>query len=355
MTVPTHQARDPHADALVAAVARAAGTVTGPHCPEAEVLALYAERELSPDERGAIEAHVASCGRCQATVAAFVLGAPESAGPAIDLASTGPWWAGWRWMLPLASATAVLAIAVWIGRGPAAQIPSVPAPAAELAKGVPPTLAGQRLREDLPARKADAQTVEEPAARSLTEGSVRAALPRDAGAAAAATLRDSARNSADKRIDALAVDERREMLAKAEADQLETSRQRPSAGLAQEASAAAAGSTAAPPAAVAAPAVVGLAADAPATTQAPARADSAAAGRYADVVQSSALALGWRLRNGVVERSTDHGKSWTRTTSPTPDRLVSVSATDARTAMVATDAGARFATTDGGATWRRLP
>ena len=355
MTVPTHQARDPHADALVASVARAAGAVTDTRCPEAEVLALYAERELSPDERGAVEAHVASCGRCQATVAAFVRGTPESAGPDADLASTVPWWAGWRWMVPLASATAVMAVAVWIGQGPAEQVASAPPPAAEVAAGAPPAVAEGRTREEVPARKADAQAIEEREAQNLTAGRVRAALPRDAGAATAASVRDSAKNSADKRIDGLAVDERREMLAKAETDQLETSRQRPSSGLTQEASAAAAGSAAAQAAQAAAPAVAGLAAEAPAVTRAPARADNDAGRRLADGAQSSAQALGWRLRDGVVERSRDQGKTWTRTTSPTPDRLVSVSATDARTAVVTTGGGARFTTSDGGATWRPLP
>jgi Putative zinc-finger len=354
MTVPTHQPRDPHADDLVAAVARAAGAVTGTHCPEAELLALYAERELAPDERAAIEAHVASCGRCQATVAAFVIGAPESAGPAVDLAATVPWWAGWRWMVPLASATAVLAVAVWIGRGPAEQMASAPAPAAEVAASAPPTQALQRMREDAPATKADASADGRRPAQRFPAGSVRAALPPDVGAAATSG-RDSAKNSADARIDALAVDERRELSAKAETDQSETSRQRRSAGLTQEPPAAAAEPAAAPAAQAAAPAVVGLATEAPVATAAPARALAGAGGRLADGAQSSARALGWRLRDGMVERSTDQGKTWTRTTSPTPVRLVSVSATDARSAVVATDAGARFATSDGGASWRQLP
>ncbi len=354
MTVPTHQPRDPHADALVAAVARAAGAVTGTHCPQAEVLALYAERELAPDERATIETHVASCGRCQATVAAFVTGAPEAASPAVDLAATVPWWAGWRWMVPLASASAVLAVAVWIGRGPAEQTASAPAPVAEVATGAPPTEAPQRMREDAPAQKADAPADEQRTAQNLSPGGVRAAQPADAGAAAA-SVRDSAKNSADTRLDALAVAERRELQANAEADQFETSRQRRSAGLTQEPPAAVAESAAAPAAQSAAPTVVGLAAEAPAAPPALARPRAVSSGRLADGAQSTARALGWRLRDGMVERSTDQGKTWTRTTSPTPDRLVSMSATDARSAVVATDAGARFATSDGGASWRQLP
>lgn len=123
MSVPKSHGPDPHADPLIESVLRASLDETGAGCPDAEVLALYAEEELPGDERGGVEAHVAGCARCQQTVAAFVRGEPEApVAPAAASASAVAWWTGWRWLVPLASATAVLAVAVWIGRGPSDQV-----------------------------------------------------------------------------------------------------------------------------------------------------------------------------------------------------------------------------------------
>lgn len=121
MSVPTDRGPDPHADPLVAAVLRAAPAGGPGSCPDAELLALFAERELAGDELGTVEAHVVTCERCQATVAAFVRGAPQDQDvtAAVGGTSAVPWWAGWRGLLPLASAAAVVAVAVWLGRGPA--------------------------------------------------------------------------------------------------------------------------------------------------------------------------------------------------------------------------------------------
>lgn len=89
-------------------------------CPDAELLALYADRGLDGDELDSVEAHVAGCTRCQATVAALVRSAPEEhvAGAADDAETGGAWWTGWRWLVPAGATAAVLALAVWIGRTP---------------------------------------------------------------------------------------------------------------------------------------------------------------------------------------------------------------------------------------------
>ena len=104
--------------AVEAAARRGAG---GP-CPEPDLLGLYTDRELDDAERGLVEAHVAGCGRCQATVAALVRSAPEAADVA-GAAATGAggvraWWMGWRWLVPAAATAAVVTLAVWVGRGP---------------------------------------------------------------------------------------------------------------------------------------------------------------------------------------------------------------------------------------------
>ncbi len=346
MSAPRDRGPDPHADPLVASVMRAAGAVPARDCPEAEVLALYAEQELSSDERGPVEAHVADCGRCQATVAAFVRSAPEpggseGAGSPVAL----PWWASWRWLVPVASVAGVVALAVWLGRGPAEPL----APASDVTASATPSVATapapDAAARDAAARAANAQVLGERVTQPLADTRVPAALPRQAAAPS------PAKNSADTRVDARSAETTRETLAKAESSQLEESRQRMSPALAQNAPAASTAGLAAPP-------------DAPATSEAPApppateaqgRGETAAGRRLADVAESSAQALGWRVRRGVVERSADQGKTWTRTASPTTDRVTSVSATNARVAVVTSETGARFATTDGGATWRSLP
>ena len=67
-----------HDDRLVRRAMRAAAGRERPgRCPDAELLGLYAERELGGDERPAVETHVAGCARCQAVVAAFVRSAPD--------------------------------------------------------------------------------------------------------------------------------------------------------------------------------------------------------------------------------------------------------------------------------------
>jgi Photosynthesis system II assembly factor YCF48 len=56
-------------------------------------------------------------------------------------------------------------------------------------------------------------------------------------------------------------------------------------------------------------------------------------------------------KSGVVLQSTD-GRSWRRVPFPHAIDLISVVATDARTATVTTAAGRTFTTTDGGRTWK---
>ncbi len=341
MSAPTDRGPDPHADPLIASVMRAAGAVTAKDCPDAELLALYAEHELSSDERGPVEAHVAGCDRCQATIAAFVRGAPEPGVPEPAGGIAAPaWWAGWRWMVPLASATAVAAVAVWIGRGPADQA----APAADAVVSTPARVADAQAPGDSAALSSDALSLERREPAGAASGRVQPAPPREPRAASAAQSKE---NDDAKRVDERAAGGARDVLAKAQADQVQMSRQRVNPNMKRDA----------PPPPPAAPAVLAApAAAVPAeVAEAPARAENVAGQRLADAATSALQGLMWRVRDGIVERSPDQGVTWTRTASPTPERLTAVTATGARSAVVTTVAGTRFSTTDGGATWRNLP
>jgi len=155
-----------HDDRLVRrAMQAAAGQAAHGPCPDAELLGLYAERGLGGDEQPAVEAHVAGCGRCQSIVAATVRSAPEAsaAGGGISAGASGTWWQGWRWLVPV-TATAVVMLAVWVGRPPA---PSEPAPAQEEAAA--PAVEARRAPQEsaaAPAAAAPPDRQAEPARES---------------------------------------------------------------------------------------------------------------------------------------------------------------------------------------------
>ena len=64
MSLPTPPVPDPHADPLVASALRAADGGEAGACPDAELVALYAERELDGRAHADVEAHVHGCARC---------------------------------------------------------------------------------------------------------------------------------------------------------------------------------------------------------------------------------------------------------------------------------------------------
>jgi anti-sigma factor RsiW len=79
---------------------------TGGVCPEAGLLAAYADGRLPADERRQVEAHAADCPSCVQHLA--LLGAVVQAlGPA----PARGWLSRWGWMVPVA--TTALVVAVW--------------------------------------------------------------------------------------------------------------------------------------------------------------------------------------------------------------------------------------------------
>lgn len=112
----------------------------GAECPEAHLLAAYAERALSASEAARWEEHFSTCARCQEVLAVFArseeafaaerelrvaaaagiraaaVAAPARSEPAQGVAPK-PWrLLGWRWLVPAAAAAA--AVALWIAVRP---------------------------------------------------------------------------------------------------------------------------------------------------------------------------------------------------------------------------------------------
>lgn len=387
MSLPRDTERDPRADALLTSALSAADGVEAGDCPDAEVIGLYAERELAGAELRAVEAHVHACPRCQATVAAFVRALPEAAAEAAGAvsgageASAGggfaAWFAGWRWLAPAASLTAVALLAVWVGRGPADQV-------AESARG--------------PAAMAETGAAA-PAAEVALGRRPEAIVPQPEGAVseAAGTATVDRRATSATRVEA-----RREV-ADVLADRAAAANTAPREKMVPGAPRAAA--EAAPAAApvqetltvTQAPAAATAGASAAARTEASAERQARPAeilGANDAAVLRGLPAASFRLRAGAVERSLDQGATWQRvqlpggiavlaiaspapgvcwaiaadavlratdgatfTPEPVPtvERLIALTATDAMHAVVTAASGARFATTNGGRTWVPAP
>ena len=77
-------------------------------CPDAEVLAAFADGVLPRAERDAVVAHAADCARC--TEHLGMLLPIAGARPAPE--RSRPFFQGWRWLVPVA--TAVILVAVWV-------------------------------------------------------------------------------------------------------------------------------------------------------------------------------------------------------------------------------------------------
>jgi hypothetical protein len=104
--------RDKAIDKLVAARLRAGLKAGSANCPNAEALACYVERTLAPRERAGFETHIASCARCQESVAALVRLSESdgSAGARIGVAapSRAATLFGFRWAWAGTALAAVL-------------------------------------------------------------------------------------------------------------------------------------------------------------------------------------------------------------------------------------------------------
>ncbi|MGE0812716.1 MAG: hypothetical protein AB7O28_09160 [Vicinamibacterales bacterium] len=325
------------ADPLVASVAGAAEAAGLTACPDAEDLALYAERQLGAAERGLVEPHLHSCERCQAIVAAYEAASADApdrlVSPAARVTAAGPWtWlAGWRWLVPVASLAAVAVIAVWIGR---------PAPADRPA----PTAAGaleatQAARQQAPLEEAPASPPA-PVDTRLADAPAptRTAQPPAAGGATAATEAKQVASA-----------ERQDALERSRLSQARVAVNAP----APPAAAAPAPSAVAVPAAKAEDLAAARTERARENVNAGAPAPEPAADAAGVRALGAAMAASpWRVRDGRLERTADGGRTWTRVDVPTTEAFTSVTVRAPDRIVATTVSGRTWTSTDDGATWR---
>jgi hypothetical protein len=174
--------------------APAAGVPAPAGCPDASLLAAYAEQALSETEREALEGHASTCPRCQMVLTVmFDTGEPAAAAPAVRPARRR-WWAApaLRWLSPLAAAALGVVLYVAVrppapGDTPIVTGQTPPAADVTLAERAPlqsePEPAGKSQQPPPPVR------VDAPAAASEVSPTP---MPRVAAAPPAVTLGVSA-------------------------------------------------------------------------------------------------------------------------------------------------------------------
>ena len=285
-------------------------------CPDAEMLAAWADGGLSPKAAAAVELHASSCSRCMAVLAAMERSAPAAAGHAWTPARV------FRWLAPLTAVATAVAIWIVVPDRPIATLER--APAHDSAATEP----GTRYLE--------------PGTRNLEPGTLNLepGTPNLEPGAPSTQNRESrafSQPAPSARVDNPATD--KELKSR-----VETRRE----SEAPEAFGATAAAPSAPPAA--APA------DALAETIAPTMQRSAIGAVTTprlSFAPSNPL-IRWRIvAPSSIERSSDGGKTWAKTTAPA-STAVAIRAVDSERAVATTSDGANYYTLDGGVSWTRV-
>jgi len=397
--VSTDRQRDAETDRLLRAVLQ-----TGVHhdaCPDANMLAAFAEGALAAPERDDLETHFAECHRCQEALA-FIARTWTAPDAALPVASARWRFFRPRWLVPLAAA-AILVMYVAVRPviapyfppatiGPASEVAQTAAPVqvmadarpATPAESTPPPAAAQAIADTRPmasksiASTPDAKGSGQPAARSAEKAMLAAAKPSaDIAAPVGGIAAPTATASPDRAV-AMAKDVRREVLPAAP----------PAAGAGALPRTAISESVVVSPPAVTTQAASVSGGDAARQQFAMKANESIALPEVASPDGAAAWVIGpggrlsrstdrgvtWRTQvsgvsvellagsapsavvcwmvgtAGTVIVTTD-GTRWSRVAFPERVDLVAVEASDARVATVTTRDGRRFATRDAGTTW----
>jgi hypothetical protein len=337
---------DEQIDRLLRQVLKAdAATTPVEDCPDAEVLAAWADGRLTGPMQSAAVSHLSACARCQAIVGELARIEPPS--------ERGTWWrhgVRLRWLVP---ATAVAAaVVIWL------VVPSTPPSIDQVAtqqtpqaENEPPASVSQPSSDVRPASPAQSvPALEPPAERQRAQVPPTAALESPT---AAPSVRDERADFAAGRAAPTQADADAAIGGVAAKKEMPDAR---AAALPQRAPVAA--TAVARPLTVASPdrsvnwrievnGAIARSSDGGSTW------DTVADGLGVNVLAggSPSPEVCWLVgRGGTVLLAID-GRRFTRLPFPDNGDLVAVQATDGRTAQVTASGGRIFRTTDGGQTW----
>lgn len=371
----------------------------GKDCPEASILAAYFDRELPASETERWEGHFSVCARCQEQLAILARTEPAVAETQASEERAG-WRAFWRlrWLAPMATAAA--AAVLWILIRPAP--PTVAPPEATMASrqaapATAPPAAKRAAEADKVAKVAEAAEAEKanlgdkrslPAKPAAAPAPARQFARAPEVAVATVEKKEAEKLAAPAPADAASRDRAQAVVvAEAAQDEMKAQRRDEAAG--------------APAAAMRSKVATAELQKVTPAAPGPGRESrgQAATARFTAlrslqvVIVSPNRSVLWRFGvEGLIEKSTDAGKTWSRqanpaqqnlfagsapaekicwgvgaqgtvvrTTdgelwekiaSPTTENLISVTARDALNASVTSSSGKTFVTTDGGKTWR---
>lgn len=343
-----------------------AGRPVSSPCLDAERLAAWSTGGLRREEAATVERHLADCADCQAMLAAFVESEP------VPSVAAAPFWQRWsmRWLVPVAAASA--AVLVWAVA--TREHADVVEPSTTMARAEP---GNQPPVEVSPFASA-------PVAQSAIEAAPppvmpEAAVPSPAVPAPSASTADLESREMMTAAPAPGATAARQEVARAEQAKAAAPAPPPrppselvaegaaSARLRAEPPPASAMPTAplsSPPAPTAAPGVVGQRVGGlgqnnvmmDGFTAIDMSMPAHARAGVSPVQFSSSVQLGvrWRIDpDGLIERSSDRGQTWTRVVLEPPTRITAGSAPAANTAWIVGRDGGVFRSTDGMTFMRR--
>jgi hypothetical protein len=377
--------RDKAIARLAAEALSSGSSATDASCPDAEVLAAYAERGLEPNEAAYWERHFADCGRCRKTLALLAVSAealtqketqpriqpadvtplPVAAKPKQPIAR--PRHSPLRWLVPALGVAA--AIAMWFALRP---IPPATQTVAELQKEAQNVIPNPTPNTPPAAPTTNSPVTNSPATNSQATNS--RAADSEVARAELPSPPPAAPESSAKQIEPLR-----------DLNELKKDNQEPAAPAASSAAPPADGESARIPAPAEAgqaqprPQTFSAAAPRAAPPSAPAPSNATAA-KSLDRLNAPAGILGrgqtgaanglgaiqvvvfaspdrgalWRSgAGGRIERSIDQGRSWQPQASGVTADLLAGAAVSSQVAWIVGRGGVILRTTDG-ATWQRI-
>ena len=319
-------------------------------CLDAETLAAWADGGLDAKASAAVELHASNCSRC-----AGVLAAMERTAPAVSTAHAWTPARLVRWLVPMTAAAT--AIAIWIAVLDRPMTPVEPAPAHDMTFSAEP---GARTAEQTPAgpepetrNREPGISNREPRTGNLERGTRNLESRADLRADAPSVRQDELQPRDEFRRERVAPAEPRDAAAAAPVAAAPESAASPPTA---QPTAAAPSAAVEPPSPFATEVLTGTLRE---STETLARRTTVSD----DSVSPSNPQVRWRIADAMfVERSTNGGKTWTRTasvpgasTNKAPAvRIAAVRAVDANRAVVGTSDGAQFYTTNAGRSWTRV-